>query len=71
MTFAEFLSALAAAGMSRRSLADVLGVHIVTVNRWATGALPVPMYASAYLELARSVEGKPLARVSAGGVRGG
>ena len=52
MTSAEFKAALAAAGMTRRSLACVLGVHIVTVNRWATGALPVPMYASAYLTLA-------------------
>lgn len=51
MTDSEFKALLAAAGLSRRLLAEVLGVHIVTVNRWACGDLAVPKYAAAYLQL--------------------
>jgi DNA-binding transcriptional regulator YiaG len=55
MTSAEFKAALAAAQLSRRSLALTLGVHVVTVNRWACGVLDVPQYAAAYLILAAQI----------------
>jgi len=39
-------------GWRQIDLADRLGVDLATVSRWANGHLPVPKYASAYLELA-------------------
>jgi DNA-binding transcriptional regulator YdaS (Cro superfamily) len=42
MTNTEFRAALAALGMSQRSLALELGVHPVTVAHWARGARPIP-----------------------------
>lgn len=53
MTAAEFRAALKRLGLTQLALAGLerLGVHKATVNAWATGKVPVPRYASAYLEL--------------------
>lgn len=32
-------------------LSEITGVHYATVKRWANGALPVPLYAIALVEL--------------------
>ena len=52
MTPDEFRAALKALGLRQKWLAERLGVATTTVNRWATGELPVPRYAVAYLGLA-------------------
>lgn len=49
MTSAEFRAALAALGETQASLARTLGVHPMTVMRWANGHLAVPQYVQAYL----------------------
>jgi DNA-binding transcriptional regulator YiaG len=54
MTKTEFHDALKATGLTQRALAQELGVAVSTVNRWATGGLPIPKYASAYLGLLRN-----------------
>lgn len=51
MTTNEFRAAMKALGLSQRDLAFRLGVALSTVSAWATGKVPVPKYASAYLEL--------------------
>lgn len=51
MTPAEFRAALKALGMSQRRLAQVWGVDPVTVNRYATGKLPIPPIAAFALRL--------------------
>lgn len=53
MTATQFRSTLKALGLTQRSFAspERLGVDVHTVNRWATGALPVPRYAAYALEL--------------------
>jgi DNA-binding transcriptional regulator YdaS (Cro superfamily) len=52
MTYREFRAALGQLRLSQVAFAATLGVHPVTVARWAGGALAVPRYAAAYLELA-------------------
>jgi len=51
MTPTEFRAALKSLSLSQRSLAERLGVEPATVNRWATGKVPVPQYAAYVLEL--------------------
>jgi len=51
MTPTEFRAALKSLSLSQRSLAERLGVEPATVNRWATGKVPVPQYAVYVLEL--------------------
>jgi transcriptional regulator with XRE-family HTH domain len=51
MTAPEFRAALKSLHLSQRSLAERLGVHKGTVNRWVTGELPVPQYAAYVLSL--------------------
>jgi transcriptional regulator with XRE-family HTH domain len=51
MTADEFRAALKACGLRQNALAELLGVHIMTVNKWAKGLLPVAPYAVAYLDL--------------------
>ena len=51
MTPAELRTALKSLNLSQRSLAERLGVEPATVNRWATGKVPVPQYAAYVLEL--------------------
>lgn len=51
MTAPELRAALKSLRLSQRSLAERLGVQATTVNRWATGTLPVPRYAAYVLEL--------------------
>ena len=45
MTAPELRAALKSLNLSQRSLAERLGVEPATVNRWATGKVPVPLYA--------------------------
>ena len=45
MTAPELRAALKSLNLSQRSLAERLGVEPATVNRWATGNVPVPQYA--------------------------
>lgn len=48
MTPQEFRSALASAGLRQRRLAELLGVAVSTVNRWANESpqhIPPPLYA--------------------------
>jgi len=45
MTAPELRAALKSLNLSQRSLAERLGVEPATVNRWATGKVPVPQYA--------------------------
>jgi len=45
MTAPELRAALKSLSLSQRSLAERLGVEPATVNRWATGKVPVPQYA--------------------------
>ena len=46
---------LSALGWSEGELARRLGVSVCTVSAWAAGALTMPKYAVAYLELALDV----------------
>lgn len=55
MTADEFRAELKELGIKQRWLANTLGVSANTVNRWATGEIPVPAYATAYLGLLRRV----------------
>ena len=50
MTAAELRARLNELGWTQRHLAKMLGITPRTVNRWATGALEVPVYCAAYLE---------------------
>ncbi|NUB07136.1 helix-turn-helix transcriptional regulator [Azospirillum sp. Vi22] len=47
----EFRRKLKASGLSQAKLAAALGVQPSTVSSWATGAVMVPAYAIAYLDL--------------------
>ena len=49
MTALEFTTTLRSLGLSQIAFARELGLNVNTVNRWATGKLPVPQYAVAYL----------------------
>ena len=51
MTGPEFKAALRGLSISQRELASRTGITVNTVNRWATGGLPVPRYAEYILEL--------------------
>ena len=51
MTGREFRAALEALGVTQRWFADALGVGARQVNRWASGAVPVPRYALLVLAL--------------------
>jgi hypothetical protein len=51
MTAKQFRDELKTLGVRRQWLADRLGVHWVTVGKWASGTLAVPAYASFALEL--------------------
>lgn len=64
MTSAEFRAALAELGLSQAQLSRTLGVHPMTVMRWANGHLVVPRYVAAYLALkmALGVDRKPSCR---------
>lgn len=51
----DLAAALTALRWSKGELADRLGVHRNTVSAWATGKVPLPMYAKAYLSLAVAI----------------
>jgi len=51
VTGPEFKAALRGLSISQRELASRTGITVNTVNRWATGGLPVPRYAEYILEL--------------------
>jgi len=51
MTAGEFRAALESLQIRQNWLADRLGIEISTVNRWATGRLPVPQYVAFCLSL--------------------
>jgi len=51
MTGREFRRALRSNGISQLDLSKALGVAHSTVNRWATGDLPVPGYIDFILSL--------------------
>jgi transcriptional regulator with XRE-family HTH domain len=53
MTNLEFRSTLKSLGIRQRWLAERLGMAPQTINRWATGELPVPPYVPFVLELLR------------------
>jgi DNA-binding transcriptional regulator YdaS (Cro superfamily) len=53
MTPAEFRAALKTLGLRQSWLAERLGVSVSTVNRWATGAVPVAPYVPFVMELLR------------------
>lgn len=53
MTAEEFRGALKMLGIRQRWLAERLGVAVSTVNRWATGDLPVATYVPFVVELLR------------------
>jgi DNA-binding transcriptional regulator YiaG len=54
MTGEEFKAALARLRLRQAAFARRLGLHEVTVSRWATGSRRIPNYIVAYLELAES-----------------
>jgi DNA-binding transcriptional regulator YiaG len=53
MTAQEFRDELKECGLSQTDFAHRLDIAVSTVNRWASGELPVPGYAQAYLRLLR------------------
>jgi transcriptional regulator with XRE-family HTH domain len=55
MTPIDFRTELKALGLTQRNVAVYLGLARSTVNAWATGKVPVPQYAVAWLELYQSV----------------
>ena len=61
MTPGEFREALRGLGLTQRALAARLGVIPVTVSRWATGQLPVPQYAVAYLRVVEQLAAEGIA----------
>jgi DNA-binding transcriptional regulator YiaG len=63
MTSKELRAALRALGLQQRQLADRLDVTKRSVNRWATGDLPVPGYAEAYLKLLLRVASREAGRL--------
>lgn len=65
MTPDEFRAALKDLGIRQGWLAGRLGVHPVTVSKWANGTLAVPPYASFALELLHQL---PIARRKALGL---
>ena len=44
MTPAELLTMRQDAGLSQQALANLLGVHVVTVSRWERGVRAIPPY---------------------------
>lgn len=54
----EFRETLARLRLRQSALAKELGVHPVTVSRWANGALPIPQYVVAYLRLYERLDGR-------------
>jgi transcriptional regulator with XRE-family HTH domain len=56
MTPTALKDSLKALGWSQSRLAVALGVTKTTVSRWATGQIPIPQYAVAYLALAMKVK---------------
>jgi DNA-binding transcriptional regulator YiaG len=58
MTPDEFRAALKELGIRQGWFAARLGVHPVTVSKWAHGTLEVPRYASFALELLLRLEGR-------------
>lgn len=54
----EFREALAGLKLRQSALAKELGVHAVTVSRWAHGAVPIPQYVVAYLRLYERMFGR-------------
>jgi DNA-binding transcriptional regulator YdaS (Cro superfamily) len=63
MTPDEFRAALKELSIRQGWLAARLGVHPVTVSKWAHGTLEVPPYASFALELLRMVPERRRAEV--------
>jgi len=51
MTGDELRDALATLGMRQRAFAARVGVTPNTVNRWIGGAVPVPRYAEAFIDV--------------------
>ena len=51
MTGDELRDALVTLGMRQRAFAARLGVAPNTVNRWIGGAVPVPRYAEAFIDV--------------------
>jgi DNA-binding transcriptional regulator YiaG len=53
----RFRAGLRTLDLSQKELAKRLGIDLRTINRWATGKLPVPQYAIAYIELLDEKQG--------------
>ena len=49
MTALDLTTTLRSLGLTQAQFASELGVHVQTVNRWATGKIAVPRYVIAYL----------------------
>ena len=56
MTHSEFRAALKSLDLKQRWLAHRLGISVSTVNRWATGEIPVAPYVPFVLDLLRERE---------------
>jgi len=57
----EFRALLARLGLLQRQASIVLGVHHVTLRRYATGALPIPLVVAHYLACLDAMPPKPRA----------
>jgi hypothetical protein len=57
----EFRAALARLGLLQRQASIVLGVHHVTLRRYATGALPIPLVIARYLACLDAMPPRPRA----------
>jgi DNA-binding transcriptional regulator YiaG len=51
LTARQFRNRLQTAGVSQQKFALFLGIHFVTVNRWANGHVEVPRYAGILVDL--------------------
>lgn len=76
MTLARIKAIRTALGVSQEAFARMLGVGVVTINRWEAGRTPVlPLYVEVYKLLDRALKTVPaeriieLSRVSIGRVR--
>lgn len=50
MTPNDFTAALDDFGLSQKAFARLTGMHTTTVSRWATGVLPVPLWAERLMD---------------------
>jgi DNA-binding transcriptional regulator YiaG len=56
MTAPELRAILTRLRLRQGALAEILGVHRMTVGRWMSGRAEVPRYAAAYLDLLQEHE---------------